>query len=707
MGTRGVVAGCRGRLSFSALGLAPSWHLVCARSGPSSLRPGVGAVAAHAAPYPATSSCCFWRSGPRIASRYSWRTTTLRGSVAVPLLDSEVGGKPRGRIFIWPNMDYDDGNRTSASAVPLPPASAAPPASANPQPPHPPQPLLPSAPAASQPLLPLAASAAPQPLPPSSARSPAPTVPLLCPRILIFSSQQQRLSALSPFQRREGCDRMGRVSRCDKLRDGGIEVEFLDSKEAERALSATHFICTIKTESGKQESKIPISVSAHRTKNSAQGVIFCADLEGMSNEDIADGLAEFGVMTARRILSKKNGAVVPTHSVVLTFNSVDLPKEVTVGYLKVKVRPYTPSPMRCFRCLRFGHTRDFCKNRATCGRCAATDHTSSDCTAETLRCINCDASQTPHDAFDLSCPELLREKEIMALKVSERLTFREARDRYNATHPKRSYASVARTVPTQPVQHRPEQSNITQLIALLQSFGLQVISSPSVTVGQSKPPAPPQGATATTQTSPPGHETADGPYRDRGWTLVQRSPRTKKVTPPVQSPPVPPRPAGAAARGAIRRNEEKQVNPRPAGSSKDTRSSAGSVPASALTGVPRQEPPPGAGPSPMGPPPTPPPPPSLPQRQAPKAPAVADSRPPPMTPPSAPRNPQPPAAPGRPTKRTLPWESSPTESGSPRSRRMFQPGATGRASSADGRPRQGHPRVFYSGGSASGAEEHF
>ena len=133
MGTRGVVAGYRGRLSSQRGDLRRPGTWFARGVGPSSLRPGVGTVAAHAAPYPATSSCCFWRSGPRIASRYSWRTTTLRGSVAVPQLDSMVGGKPRGRIFIWPNMDSDHGNRTSASAVPLPPtppASAAPPASA-------------------------------------------------------------------------------------------------------------------------------------------------------------------------------------------------------------------------------------------------------------------------------------------------------------------------------------------------------------------------------------------------------------------------------------------------------------------------------------------------------------------------------------------------------------------------------------------------
>ena len=79
-------AGLSATVSMSARGI---------RSGP--VPHGSAAAAAHAAPYPAASSCCFWRPGPRIVLQYSWRTTTLRGSVAVPQLGSEVGGRLRDR----------------------------------------------------------------------------------------------------------------------------------------------------------------------------------------------------------------------------------------------------------------------------------------------------------------------------------------------------------------------------------------------------------------------------------------------------------------------------------------------------------------------------------------------------------------------------------------------------------------------------------
>ena len=100
----------------------------------------------------------------------------------------------------------------------------------------------------------------------------------------------------------------------------------------------------------------------------------------------------------------------PTRNIILHFNQVDLPKEVSVGYVKVKVRPFVPSPMRCFRCLRFGHTRERCRNQPACGKCSSRDHSSDSCTAETLRCVNCDRDQSPHSAFDPSCPAYLAEK---------------------------------------------------------------------------------------------------------------------------------------------------------------------------------------------------------------------------------------------------------------------------------------------------------
>ena len=58
-----------------------------------------------------------------------------------------------------------------------------------------------------------------------------------------------------------------------------------------------------------------------------------------------------------RVTMKKEGKVIPTNTLFLTFGSPELPKEITVGYLKVKVALFVSNPMRCFNCNKFGHIR--------------------------------------------------------------------------------------------------------------------------------------------------------------------------------------------------------------------------------------------------------------------------------------------------------------------------------------------------------------
>ena len=122
----------------------------------------------------------------------------------------------------------------------------------------------------------------------------------------------------------------------------------------------------------------------HRTKNSIKGIINCLDLRGVSDEDFTEGLISFGVTHARRIESRRGGVTSPTDSIVLTFSGTDLPPQVIVGYVRVKVRVFIPNPMRCFRCQRFGHTQTHCRGKPTCSKCASKDHTDESCDADTL-----------------------------------------------------------------------------------------------------------------------------------------------------------------------------------------------------------------------------------------------------------------------------------------------------------------------------------
>ena len=88
----------------------------------------------------------------------------------------------------------------------------------------------------------------------------------------------------------------------------------------------------------------------------------------MSEVEIRDELKDQGVVGVNRVTLKKEGKVIPTITLFLTFGSPELPKEITVGYLKVKVALLVPSPMRCFNCNKSGHTSQRCKVAAGCGK---------------------------------------------------------------------------------------------------------------------------------------------------------------------------------------------------------------------------------------------------------------------------------------------------------------------------------------------------
>ena len=73
----------------------------------------------------------------------------------------------------------------------------------------------------------------------------------------------------------------------------------------------------------RHEVQVPITVTAHRTKNGSKGVIHSTDLEDMGDEKIEVGLAEFGVTAGSRIKSKRrDDTLVPTLNIILTFNQL-------------------------------------------------------------------------------------------------------------------------------------------------------------------------------------------------------------------------------------------------------------------------------------------------------------------------------------------------------------------------------------------------
>jgi hypothetical protein len=193
----------------------------------------------------------------------------------------------------------------------------------------------------------------------------------------------------------------------------------------------------------KEINSIPCIVSSFQQMNSKKGVIRCSALRDIPEEEIVEDLSSEGVIAARKLYFTKDGRRLTSNTVILTFDGSVLPKVIKAGYLNLKVEPYIPNPLRCFNCNRFGHPRDKCKRKACCARCGKEDHEDDKMCAESPHCVNCLGD---HQAYSRDCPIFLEEKSIQRLRVTENLSFPEARQRIrpSPSQPGRSYSSVVK-----------------------------------------------------------------------------------------------------------------------------------------------------------------------------------------------------------------------------------------------------------------------
>ena len=185
------------------------------------------------------------------------------------------------------------------------------------------------------------------------------------PRFLVVESSSDNLpqSKLSPFAVQKGIQAVaGTLKSIKRLRDGSFLVECARKSQAMGLLKTTRFIDK------------PIRVSIHKALNSSRGVMCCRELSGMTETEIKMELQEQGVVEVHRVTVKRDTEKVPTNTLFLTFNTPELPKEIMVSYLKVKVALFVPNPIRCFNCNKFGHTSQCCKVAAKCPGCRKDEH---------------------------------------------------------------------------------------------------------------------------------------------------------------------------------------------------------------------------------------------------------------------------------------------------------------------------------------------
>lgn len=232
----------------------------------------------------------------------------------------------------------------------------------------------------------------------------------LLPRFLIIKRIEGDFSTMSPFLiDKVLVGNVGQVNSVRKINDG-LLVETKSNNQSRRLLDMKKF------------HDFEVTITPHSSLNYSKGVITCRDLLNCSITEILENLNEQGVTDVRRITMMRDGKRVESASLILTFKFDKLPKKVKAGFHSITVRPYIPSPLRCFKCLRFGHTSIKCNQNETCV-CGKELHPDEPC-INPMKCINC---LGPHSSRAKDCPKLIEEMAVQKIKTEEKITFAEAR----------------------------------------------------------------------------------------------------------------------------------------------------------------------------------------------------------------------------------------------------------------------------------------
>lgn len=207
-----------------------------------------------------------------------------------------------------------------------------------------------------------------------------------------------------------------------------------------------------------------ISITPHPTLNAVKFVFTCSSIGALKSEEIIEHMGAEGITDVYRFTKRVNGQIVQTNAYVVTMQAVAIPEYVYIGLEKIKTRVYYPRPMRCNRCLRFGHTTKNCANKEICANCGQDAH--GHCTVSPT-CVNCNEH---HNTFDKKCPHYTKEAEIIKIKTDNNCSFREARLAYEQNTHKQMSNSFAqqRIAAAQAIDPKDKIiENLTQTVNLL------------------------------------------------------------------------------------------------------------------------------------------------------------------------------------------------------------------------------------------------
>ena len=197
------------------------------------------------------------------------------------------------------------------------------------------------------------------------------------------------------------------------IRDGKILMRVKNETEAKKLknINLKHGDCAIE-----------VDVYEHKTLNQSKGIIRSDACRFLSEEELLEGLQPQNVPEVYIMKRKsQDGVLRNTRTAIITFKSTVLPRNIEIGYFTEKVELFIPNPMRCMKCMLFGHTKNNCNRQKICAKCGENFH--ENCT-NPLKCTQCGEN---HSSLDKDCPVWKDEVEIKRIQTEKRITIREAR----------------------------------------------------------------------------------------------------------------------------------------------------------------------------------------------------------------------------------------------------------------------------------------
>lgn len=211
----------------------------------------------------------------------------------------------------------------------------------------------------------------------------------------------------------------GKVNDGYMTKDGSLVLKVRNPKQAGTLLQMDKLIDDTR-----------VKVEKHPTLNRTKMFVSCNEVATLDDKTLESELKEkYEILEIRRMTRTVNGTRVNTGGIVITFDGTTAPTEIDIGFYKRTTRPFIPSPMQCFRCFKFGHTKTRCQAAPACRICSkehpiALDTNNRQVCNEPAWCRNCDGD---HQIASRNCPLYKEEELIIQIRSDEGVSLHEAR----------------------------------------------------------------------------------------------------------------------------------------------------------------------------------------------------------------------------------------------------------------------------------------